>query len=52
MNAATIIDANANMLTCPICLDDVNPTINCIITECGHKFHAKMHAWKRNPWQL
>jgi len=25
---------------CPICFDDINPTKNCIITECGHKFHA------------
>ena len=25
---------------CPICFDDVEMTKNCIITECGHKFHA------------
>ena len=28
------------IIDCPICFDDINPTKNCIITECGHKFHA------------
>ena len=25
---------------CPICFDDIEVTKNCVITECGHKFHA------------
>ena len=25
---------------CPICMDDIEITRNCIITECGHCFHA------------
>ena len=25
---------------CPICMDDIEITKNCIITECGHCFHA------------
>ena len=25
---------------CPICMDDINVTKNCIITECGHCFHS------------
>ena len=27
-------------LDCPICLDVIQPTKNCIITECNHTFHA------------
>ncbi len=34
MNTETIVDE------CPICLDDIDITKNCIITECGHKFHC------------
>jgi hypothetical protein len=34
MNNETIIDE------CPICLDELDLTKNCIITECGHKFHC------------
>lgn len=34
MNTETIVDE------CPICLDDIDTTKNCIITECGHKFHC------------
>ncbi len=34
MNNETIIDE------CPICLDNIDLTKNCIITECGHKFHC------------
>lgn len=26
---------------CPICMDEVNMTVNCVTTECGHVFHAK-----------
>jgi hypothetical protein len=26
--------------SCPICMDDIDPTKNCIVTECGHKFHC------------
>ena len=28
------------ILECPICMDDINVTNNCITTECGHCFHA------------
>jgi hypothetical protein len=28
------------MMECPICIDDINPTRNCIITDCNHTFHA------------
>ena len=28
------------MMECPICMDDINPTRNCIITDCNHTFHA------------
>ena len=27
-------------IECPICFDEINQQINCITTECGHKFHA------------
>jgi len=27
-------------IECPICMDDINVTKNCITTECGHCFHA------------
>ena len=27
-------------LTCPICLDEINPLINIIRTECHHYFHS------------
>lgn len=26
--------------SCPICMDMMDTTKNCIITECGHRFHA------------
>lgn len=26
--------------SCPICMDVMDTTKNCIITECGHRFHA------------
>jgi len=32
--------SSVDAVECPICFDDINPTKNCIITECGHKFHA------------
>jgi hypothetical protein len=25
---------------CPICMDDIDVTTNCVTTECGHKFHC------------
>jgi len=25
---------------CPICMDNIDHKINCITTECGHRFHA------------
>ena len=27
-------------IECPICMDDINITLNCVKTECGHCFHA------------
>jgi len=27
-------------IECPICMDDIDFTKNCITTECGHTFHA------------
>lgn len=27
-------------IECPICMDDIQLTLNCITTECGHCFHA------------
>ena len=26
--------------SCPICMDDIDNNKNCIVTECGHKFHC------------
>jgi len=26
---------------CPICMESIDRKINCVITECGHKFHTK-----------
>ena len=26
---------------CPICMDAIDVTKNCVVTECGHHFHAK-----------
>jgi hypothetical protein len=26
--------------SCPICMDDIDINKNCIVTECGHKFHC------------
>ena len=26
---------------CPICMDEIDETVNCVITECGHYFHTK-----------
>ena len=26
---------------CPICMDAIDITKNCVVTECGHHFHAK-----------
>ena len=40
---ATTLDAPAPaplMMECPICFDDINPSKNCIITECNHTFHS------------
>ena len=27
-------------MDCPICLDPIQPNVNCMTTECGHCFHA------------
>lgn len=26
---------------CPICMVEIDETVNCVITECGHYFHTK-----------
>lgn len=31
---------NASTVDCPICMDAVEMTKNCVTTECGHCFHA------------
>ena len=28
------------VMECPICLDNIDTTKNCVTTECGHTFHA------------
>lgn len=30
----------SSTIECPICMDDIDITKNCITTECGHCFHA------------
>ena len=25
---------------CPICMDNIDVTINCLVTDCGHSFHT------------
>ena len=37
---ANLQTQTAVMMECPICMDDINPTRNCIITDCNHTFHA------------
>ena len=37
---ATLQNQPTTMMECPICMDDINPAKNCIITECNHTFHA------------
>jgi hypothetical protein len=38
----TVVCATVETQTvdCPICFDDIDANKNCVITECGHKFHA------------
>jgi hypothetical protein len=40
MNSSAAVVDERIIGDCPICFDDINATKNCIITECGHKFHA------------
>jgi hypothetical protein len=35
MNSSQIV-----AVECPICFDDIDVNKNCVVTECGHKFHA------------
>ena len=37
---ANLQTQSAVMMECPICMDDINPARNCIITDCNHTFHA------------
>jgi len=32
---------SGQVVECPICMDEIDLTRNCVTTECGHKFHAK-----------
>lgn len=32
---------NEPEIECPICFDSINPKVNSVITECGHRFHSK-----------
>jgi len=34
-------DSGQVVVECPICMDEIDLTRNCVTTECGHKFHAK-----------
>jgi len=40
MNANLQTQPVTTMMECPICMDEINPTRNCIITDCNHTFHA------------
>uniref|UniRef100_A0A6C0IKB7 RING-type domain-containing protein n=1 Tax=viral metagenome TaxID=1070528 RepID=A0A6C0IKB7_9ZZZZ len=40
MNTQLQFQTTIPMMECPICMDDINPTRNCIVTECNHTFHA------------
>jgi hypothetical protein len=36
------MDTNSKTIQdCPICIEEIDCCKNCIITECGHIFHAK-----------
>ena len=37
---ATLQNQPTTMMECPICMVDINPAKNCIITDCNHTFHA------------
>jgi hypothetical protein len=32
--------ANKSCIECPICMDDIDITKNCVTTECSHTFHC------------
>lgn len=34
------MSSDKQIMDCPICMDDIDYTKNCITTECGHCFHA------------
>jgi hypothetical protein len=36
----TTSEMNASIVDCPICMDAIEMTKNCVTTECGHCFHA------------
>ena len=40
MNANLQTQPVTTMMECPICMDEINTTRNCIITDCNHTFHA------------
>ena len=31
---------SSNQIECPICMDNIVLSKNCVVTECGHTFHA------------
>ena len=34
------MNANQAIKECPICMDDITPNCNLVVTECGHTFHC------------
>ncbi len=41
MNSDNVVTVEGCEYECPICMDEVDRRKNCIVTECGHCFHAK-----------
>lgn len=35
------MSCDTTTIDCPICMEVVQSTVNCVITECGHTFHAR-----------
>lgn len=41
MSCYTTTTTTEESFDCPICMDAVDTKVNCVITECGHKFHTR-----------
>ena len=35
------VGEHSHIVECPICMDTINPEVNCVVTECGHTFHTR-----------